>query len=63
MSDTFGYPSCLPCEICGRHINNQAEPRFYYVVCEEHQAVAPNMISAEKEKWNMANFKKSSDTK
>lgn len=63
MSNTFGYPSSRPCEICGRHINNQAEPRFGYVVCEEHQAIPPNQISAEKEKCNIANSKKSSDTK
>jgi len=52
MSKDFGYPSKSPCEVCGRHINNQAEPRFLYVVCEEHQWVAPNQIFAEKEKWN-----------
>jgi hypothetical protein len=30
--------------VCGQHKNNQQEPRFLYVVCEDHQHVPPNQI-------------------
>lgn len=38
---TWGYPSKEACAVCGGHKNNQSEPRFGYVVCEDHQSVAP----------------------
>ena len=47
---TFGYPSSEECEVCGKYKNNQMEPRFLYVVCEDHQNVAPINIKREKEK-------------
>lgn len=37
----FGPPSDEPCRVCGKHNNNQMEPRFLYTVCEDHQDVAP----------------------
>jgi hypothetical protein len=40
-NNTFGYPSDEPCWVCGKHDNNQSEPRFLYTVCEEHQNVPP----------------------
>jgi len=36
-----GYPTSRPCSVCGRRNNNQLEPRFGYVVCEDHQHVPP----------------------
>ena len=39
--NNFGYPSLEPCQVCGKHLNNQSEPRFGYVVCQNHQGVAP----------------------
>lgn len=38
---TFGFSSTEACEVCGKHKNNQIESRFLYVVCEDHQNVAP----------------------
>jgi hypothetical protein len=43
-SDRFGYPSDEPCRVCGKHNNNQSEPRFGYTVCVEHQNVPPVKI-------------------
>lgn len=40
----FGYPSNKPCSVCGKHKNNQREPRFCYTVCEDHQNVKPTDI-------------------
>jgi hypothetical protein len=41
-NNTFGYPAYNePCRVCGKFDNNQCEPRFLYVVCEEHQSVLP----------------------
>jgi hypothetical protein len=41
----WGYPSQLPCAVCGQHTpHNQAEPRFYYTVCPAHQHVPPTQI-------------------
>lgn len=30
-----------PCRVCGKHQNNQEEPRFGYTVCEQHQNAKP----------------------
>jgi hypothetical protein len=45
---TFGYPSKEPCAVCGIHKNNQMEPRFSYVVCEDHQSTPPTEITRAK---------------
>lgn len=41
---TFGYPSKDRCRVCGKRKNNQIEPRFGYVVCEDHQDTPPVQI-------------------
>lgn len=40
----FGYPSSDPCVVCKAVKNNQSEPRFSYVVCEDHQNIPPTEI-------------------
>lgn len=54
----FGYPTELPCEICGKNNYNQSEPRFGYVVCLTHQYIAPIYIkkAALKYKTDIANY-------
>ncbi len=42
----FGYPTNKPCVVCGKVKNNQIEPRFNYVVCEDHQHIPPNEIAS-----------------
>lgn len=37
--EMFGYPSMDPCEVCEGFKNNQSEPRFGYVLCEDHYRV------------------------
>lgn len=44
-SETFGYPSKLPCAVCLKHKSNQSEPRFGYTVCIDHQHISPVEIS------------------
>ncbi len=44
----WGYPSDKPCAVCGKHNNNQQEPRFLYTVCEDHQHVRPVDIKESK---------------
>lgn len=39
-----------PCEVCGVEKNNVMEPRFYYVVCEDHVNVPPLEISKYRKK-------------
>lgn len=41
----FGYPSDIPCCVCGKYKNNQSEPRFGYTVCEDHQDIPPVEIN------------------
>lgn len=41
----FGYDSEKPCEICGKKEYTKSEPRFNYVVCEEHSTMSPVEIS------------------
>jgi hypothetical protein len=36
----FGYQTILPCCICGS-IPAEVEPRFGYIVCEEHSKLSP----------------------
>lgn len=48
----FGYPSDKPCKVCGKHKNNQEEPRFLYVVCEDHQSVAPVLIQLKEYRYD-----------
>lgn len=36
----LGYPTDEGCEICGKK-PAYAEPRFYYVFCEDHKDVPP----------------------
>lgn len=31
----------VPCQVCGKEKNNAMEPRFGYVVCEEHVNMSP----------------------
>jgi hypothetical protein len=46
--NSFGYPAPeVPCRVCGGFKNNQSEPRFGYVVCEDHQDVQPIHIPLE----------------
>lgn len=40
----IGHSSNEPCVVCGRHNNNQIEPRFLYTVCEEHKNVPPTKL-------------------
>jgi hypothetical protein len=44
MNLRFGFLSPDPCRVCGRFKNNQMEPRYGYVVCEDHQHVPPARI-------------------
>jgi hypothetical protein len=39
------YPTDKPCCICGKEGNNGLEPRFGYVVCEEHSKLTPVEVS------------------
>lgn len=48
--DNFGYETDEPCEVCGKIGKNKAEPRFYYVVCEEHSKLTPVEVSMERDK-------------
>lgn len=41
MRKPWGYPSKEPCRICGKHDNNQSEPRFGYTCCEVHKSIPP----------------------
>lgn len=43
----FGYDTDEPCEVCGKIGKNKSEPRFYYVVCEEHHTLTPVELSME----------------
>jgi hypothetical protein len=45
--NNFGHQSEKPCAVCNKHKNNQIEPRFGYVVCEDHQDVKPIEITGE----------------
>lgn len=44
VKPNFGYPTDEPCAVCGKLKNNQQEPRFGYVVCEDHQNIPPVKI-------------------
>jgi len=44
MNLRFGFLSPDPCRVCGGFKNNQMEPRYGYVVCEDHQHVPPARI-------------------
>lgn len=39
-SFNFGYPTKEPCSLCGAK-PAEVEPRFGYVVCEEHSKLSP----------------------
>lgn len=39
-----GYDSIYPCDVCGAVKNNKIEPRFLYVVCQDHYDVTPTHI-------------------
>lgn len=52
MSSEFGYPSKDACRVCGKHNNNQSEPRFGYTVCVDHQHVSPIEVPQIKGKRN-----------
>lgn len=43
--EKFGYKTNEACDVCGKIGNNQSEPRFGYVVCEEHYKMTPVEIS------------------
>lgn len=40
----YGYKTKEPCCICGKVKNNIIEPRFNYVVCEDHCDIPPAKI-------------------
>lgn len=40
-----GYDTDKPCDVCGKVKNNKTEPRFGYVVCEDHYDVSPVDVS------------------
>lgn len=44
MKGKFGYLTFEPCRVCWKVNNNQMEPHYGYVVCEEHQKVPPYKI-------------------
>lgn len=46
----FGYQSNTPCEICGKTEDTRMEPRFSYVVCEEHSKLSPIEVSNHNER-------------
>ncbi|PLS18980.1 hypothetical protein CVD28_00840 [Bacillus sp. M6-12] len=46
--ERFGYATTNPCDVCGAEGNNQSEPRFGYVVCEEHFKLSPVEVSQRK---------------
>lgn len=43
--ENFGYESEKPCEVCNKKENTKSEPRFHYVVCEEHSTMNPVEMS------------------
>jgi hypothetical protein len=45
----FGVASAKPCEVCGKHKNNQVDPVHGHVVCELHQILLPSELKKEKE--------------
>lgn len=45
----FGYETQEPCQICGAK-PAKMEPRFGYIVCEEHSKLTPIGVSDELEK-------------
>jgi len=46
----FGYETNKPCDVCGKEGDNQMEPRFGYVVCEEHYKMTPLQVTEAKER-------------
>lgn len=47
--EQFGYPTNQPCDVCEKSGNNQLEPRFGYVVCEEHYQLSPVEVSKKRD--------------
>lgn len=43
--ERFGYPVRQPCEVCKKVADNKLEPRFGYVICEEHHEMTPVEVS------------------
>lgn len=39
--ENFGYPVKDPCVVCKKTGDNKLEPRFGYVICEEHHHIPP----------------------
>jgi len=48
--DTF-YKTDKPCCVCGKVMNNGLEPRFFYVVCQDHSYIAPAYIKEYAEEY------------
>jgi hypothetical protein len=48
--ERFGYATDKPCDVCGKEGGNQSEPRFGYVVCEDHYKLSPLEVSQLKSK-------------
>lgn len=42
------YPSTQPCCVCGSTNQTGSEPRFNYVVCEEHSKLSPVEVGERK---------------
>ena len=49
--ELFGYDTDKPCEVCANK-PAKIEPRFFYVVCKEHQYLTPIQISNNKNGGN-----------
>jgi hypothetical protein len=51
-----GYPVDLLCAVCDKWKNNVLEPRFAYVICEDHQYVRPVDLDLAKTVYRMINL-------